>query len=545
MTCQAGGRRYALSGASCALWFRHRSVTIWSNLLFIIVEPMWRRESPLVPARLENNTTTRTAMKTNILSLKHPASWLTLACVNLAIQNAPAQTAWTWTNPGGDDIRCAPALGADGTIYITTRDGSLYGIDPTTHQSKWECYLGGDLQTSPALASDGTIYVTANPLPAQKDFRLVAINPANGTVGWEYAVTGQVLASPLVGPDGTVYFGSADNYFYALDPRTHLPKWRFNCGGTTSYGVTGAPVWGPDGTIYFGYYGSYPGGITVALIALTPGGQLKWKFGIVNNGAIWSSPAVGADGIIYFSCANANLYALNPNGTLKWSYSNGNEMEAKSGPVIAPDGTIFYAAGNGKRVIALNADGTLKWSSDQTGSNGQLFSNVANTAPVVAADGSIYVAATYYHYRFRGSDGAILEQSSRGNSLPAYGAMLLTPDGWLYYGKDDNVLRAYKVGVGPSLTSAWPMDRGDFRRAGMRGGYGRVPFCASMHYAANQVGIAVYGTAGKRYDLWASVDLKSWSPFTAVSLTSSNGVVFAADTMMPASSHRFYRAAEK
>lgn len=309
--------------------------------------------------------------------------------------------------------------------------------------------------------------------------------------------------------------------------------------GTFPDGSDGeAPVAGQDGTIYFGNHGSFPGGYTGALIALTAGGELKWRFGIVSNGHIWASPAVGSDGTVYFTCANGNLYAVRSDGTLRWVHPTSGDTETKSAPVVGPDGTVYFGAGSVGHYYVVDPDGTRKWDSG-------FVSTRADCTPVVAQDGSVFVVGHYYWYRFHGQTGVALDQSPRLTPQIAVGGALLTPDGWLYYGKDDNILRAYQVGIGPSLTSAWPMDHGDFRRAGMRGCFGGQPICGSMQYETNEVGVAVYGTPGKRYEVRASTDLKTWTSTIATDLTSSNGVVFATDIMLPAPSHRFYRGVEQ
>ena len=43
---------------------------------------------------------------------------------------------------------------------------------------------------------------------------------------------------------------------------------------------------------------------------------------------IFSTPAIGRDGTIFFGAANGKFYALNPDGSLKWSYTT--DKEARS-----------------------------------------------------------------------------------------------------------------------------------------------------------------------------------------------------------------------
>jgi len=80
-------------------------------------------------------------------------------------------------------------------------------------------------------------------------------------------------------------------------------------------------------------------------MALNPDGTLKWSYDTA--GIVRSSPAIGADGTIYFGTYDQpKLYALNPNGTLKWSYTIGGTIW--SSPAIGVDSTIYIGSGDGK-----------------------------------------------------------------------------------------------------------------------------------------------------------------------------------------------------
>ena len=84
-------------------------------------------------------------------------------------------------------------------------------------------------------------------------------------------------------------------------------KWKFQAGG----GVFSSPAIGADGTVYFGSQDS-------SLYGLTQGGELKWSYKTGNG--IGSSPAIGADGTVYIGSRDHNLYALSPEGELEWKY---------------------------------------------------------------------------------------------------------------------------------------------------------------------------------------------------------------------------------
>ena len=71
-----------------------------------------------------------------------------------------------------------------------------------------------------------------------------------------------------------------------------------------------------------------------------------------------SSPAIGADGTIYFGTGEGNLRAINPSGRPKWLFKTG--MEIKSSPAVGSDGTIYFGCRN-RKFYALRDDGKKRW----------------------------------------------------------------------------------------------------------------------------------------------------------------------------------------
>ena len=87
---------------------------------------------------------------------------------------------------------------------------------------KWKYETGWAVDSSPALGADGTIYV------GSRDNYLYAINP-DGSLGWRFETGDDIFSSPVLGADGTIYVGSDDNYLYAINPDGSL-RWRFETG---------------------------------------------------------------------------------------------------------------------------------------------------------------------------------------------------------------------------------------------------------------------------------------------------------------------------
>jgi outer membrane protein assembly factor BamB len=202
---------------------------------------------------------------------------------------------------------------------------------------------------------------------------------------------------------------------YALNP-DGTKKWNYTTGSL----IFSAPAIGNDGTLYFG---SNDGN----LYALNSNGILKWAY--TTAGSIYSYPAIGSDGTIYFGSIDNKLYALNPNGTKKWSYTTGNNIY--SSPAIGSDGTIYIGSVDNK-LYAINPDGTLEWSYT-TGNN--IYSS-----PAIGSDGTIYIGSYDHKLYALNPDGTLKWSYTTGNNI--YSSPAIGSDGTIYFGSVDNKLYA-------------------------------------------------------------------------------------------------------
>ena len=85
--------------------------------------------------------------------------WGVLALVCLTLTAGPAGAGGTlkWAFTAEWTVN-SPALGRDGTIYASSRDGKLYAVNSGGFQ-KWAFDTLNQLESSPAVGADGTIYV--------------------------------------------------------------------------------------------------------------------------------------------------------------------------------------------------------------------------------------------------------------------------------------------------------------------------------------------------------------------------------------------------
>jgi len=300
-----------------------------------------------------------------------------------ALDSSNGTLIWKY-NLGSTEALSSPVVSSDGTIYFVGgyrpsyesgyQSTALYSIDPDGTLN-WT-YDG--VEGTPAIASDGTIYVGGK--------SLFAINP-DGILKWKFSTDWGRVGSPIIGGDGIVYFsdgvslyalkpdssekwqcnisgigsslavdsentvyaGTEQGILYAISPEGNI-KWSYDAASGKDRRIRGSPAIAPDGTIYFGT--KVTPGTRVRFFVLNPDGTLKWIFEpqdrrIQDEGNdIYSSPAIGSDGTIYFGCETTYVYALNSSGLLKWKCKTSRDITWPS-PAIKSDGTLYIGNMNG------------------------------------------------------------------------------------------------------------------------------------------------------------------------------------------------------
>ena len=282
----------------------------------------------------------------------------------------------------------APAIGPDGTIYVGAGpegDSAFLVAINSDGTRKWRYTLAKAEVSAPAIGSDGTIYFTAQPSYHRTIF---ALNP-DGSLLWQYPTdtTQEWASAPSVGQDGSVYFGQPAG-LCALTPSGQL-AWKHN---TEPCEVGCPPAVGADGTLYFG---ASARGITW-MYALNPDGTPRWQSQrpVGSEPAatdVWGTPSLGSDGTVYFTLSlspvggatepqRGYLYALDADGKFKWEYTVKNSYAFDS-PAIDADGTIYFGAGNG--FYAVKSNGRVKWCYDYK-------TYFLWASPAIGPDGTIY-----------------------------------------------------------------------------------------------------------------------------------------------------------
>jgi len=241
------------------------------------------------------------------------------------------------------------AVGADGTIYFGAANGSLYALEDRGDRAnlKWAAALGGSIANAPALAADGTVYIRIDrgTAAANAQSQLVALAPTDGSALWRYAFgTEATYAPPTIGSDGTIYVAGGDAAVHAVTP-AGVRRWRF----ATDNQVYTAPAVDAAGNLYFA-------SLSGSVYSTTSQGVQRWR---VSAGGFVTSSLALANSTAYFASYDRRLYALDTaTGQTRWTYFIGEEVRASS-PAVAEDGSIFIGAYD-RRVHQVNSDGTLR-----------------------------------------------------------------------------------------------------------------------------------------------------------------------------------------
>lgn len=145
---------------------------------------------------------------------------------------------WSYQQPSG--FVGGPVVDAENNVYIAAKDGTVINLNPGG-QEKRRWALNLEPVGAPALGADGTLYVV------DAEAGLSALAP-DGTTLWRFSSQGRRGTSgPIVGPDGTIYYTRVDRV-QAVN-RDGSERW-------ISPGVEGStvelpPRLSPDGNLIF------------------------------------------------------------------------------------------------------------------------------------------------------------------------------------------------------------------------------------------------------------------------------------------------------
>src|SRR6202012_479307 len=80
-------------------------------------------------------------------------------------------------------------------------------------------------------------------------------------------------------------------------------------------------------------------------------GQVRWRFAARRK--VFTAPAIGAQGRIYFGSQDHHVYALGPDGRPVWSLDLGVDIDGA--PAVDDRGDVFVGTDGGE-VVRVGAD---------------------------------------------------------------------------------------------------------------------------------------------------------------------------------------------
>jgi hypothetical protein len=217
-------------------------------------------------------------------------------------------------------------------ISFWSGSGMLWAVDAKTDKLLWSAQdpaVTGTLlafsKSSPMITSDG---VLINSFGWREGTTTATYKYYTRITAWKAGPTKTQLWTKLIGPT-SVGPGAIKPLDSHVNPEEEI---RYNLG-------TSSVAQGPDGTLYVGH--------ADGLYALDPKNKGATKWGI-GTGPVVSSPAVGADGRVYFGSMDGNLYAVKA-GAIVWQVKTGGQVN--SSPAIGADGSIFAMSDDGSMYI--------------------------------------------------------------------------------------------------------------------------------------------------------------------------------------------------
>lgn len=269
-----------------------------------------------------------------------------------------------------------------------------------------------------------------------------------GDQPWAFQTGKGLFTTPVIDADGKIYIGSADHYFYAINPDGSL-NWKYETGeiidsaGALTHGTI--TFISGDGHMYHFKTGEMPldqRKIWVYEAELRPGVSYnRWFEGNV---------AVGYDGTFYSGNTNFLYYAINPHGTLKWTYPTTSNNWSQA--AFADDGTIFWGS-NDTIIRAVAPDGKELWTQSTLGF-------IAASA-AVGSDGTVYIGSFDSNlYALDPSTGSVKWKFPTSEHIYASAALQADSAGKtiaILFGSADGSFYA----VDPNGKLLWKYDTGD------------------------------------------------------------------------------------
>ena len=240
------------------------------------------------------------------------------------------------------------------------------------------------------------------------------------------------------------------------------------------------------------YVASLGGSLTA--LARSDGGE-RWRLALGDR--VYTTPCVARDGSIYVGSDAKKFLSVSPDGKIKWSFET--EGDADTAPVIANDGSIVFAAG--RMVYDLTIYGQARW---RFAAKRKVF-----TAPALGPGGRIFFGSQDHRAYGISDQGALLWSTDLGADVD--GGPAVADDGSVFVGTDANEVVRLDPETGRVV---WRSNVGGFVRGNLSitrsgdvlaGVYGPIPRQVRLrsddgtligHFAIQGTGALEFGVHG-------------------------------------------------
>lgn len=481
----------------------------------------------------------------------------------LALAGATGQKKWEIGMSG--EVSASPAVGSDGTVYVNSLRSSQIGdiliaVDGLTGVKKWETTVGkggfrpsGSESSAPALDAAGTVYL------GSVDGGLYAIDTQGGQVRWRYETGAPIVTSPSIGSDALVYIGSRSNLFAikASGPLADAPWPKFSQNARNT--GRALPVEPPTFTRQPGTSAIAAGQTATLEVVATGSAPLSYQWYLGNAPAV-DNPIEGATGNTYRTppLTSSASYWVRVRNAAGHADSATAVVTVGSPPVITRQPEAVRIARGGPARLSIEASGignlAYQWFRGEAGDTGSpipgataaeyLIAGVAETAALW-----VRVSNELGHVDSVGLTIMILDPPTivsppssvevlRGASARfAVGATGSAPLAFQWYlGESGDVSKPIVDGVTETLitpgldqtTAYWVRVGNEVGAADSATARATVVVptvqIAATRTPEGRLMLRIQGTAGTRWIVEVSEDLRSWSAGTPpASLTLDSG----------------------
>jgi len=215
------------------------------------------------------------------------------------------------------------------------------------------------------------------------DNTLQALKPFSGSLIWSYRAGEPLTDTLMVGADYTVYLFTKSKYLIAITPGGTV-RWKRRFNSSLSH----APAASPEGSIIL----SLDDG---RLVKINGRGHVLWEKSAAYS---YTAPIIDQDGSIYISGRNSIIHSYTPTGNESWQF----EMENQAVKTAMWDDSLI-AVTETRSLVSINLKGEINWS----------LSNMPSGKPVSIVSSGESMEIIY-------SDGPILSLGVEGSLLSAF-----------------------------------------------------------------------------------------------------------------------------